>query len=170
VRAGSWGILARGRGLEVLGNRVTGSRNITSTRAEGIILAAFDGDMYSENVVISRNLIADISGEYEAIGISVYGATSPLISDNSIMDIRFNLDYGEPGYINVVYLYLAPASGAIVRNNTMMARYGERGDFAPFLWDGGFNYAAECTGNTAIGFKQISYSMCAQAANNEIME
>lgn len=159
---GAWGILVRGHGSLVSENHVIGLRSISS-RSEGIILALFDEAIPSDDVIFSHNVIADIYGVYEALGISVYGGVRPVLTDNSILDIR------QGGGI-ALYLSLAPAVDAVIRNNVMMHRAASDDERPVYAWDGRANYAIECTGNTIIGFEQISYTICSDQRGNVVMQ
>ncbi|KAF1718056.1 hypothetical protein CSC74_03935 [Pseudoxanthomonas yeongjuensis] len=169
------GIMIRGHNAFVSENRVIGLRTISAGTSTGMVLTAFDGnaDVLSEDAVISHNVVADVRGDYQSFGITVTPSIRPVIADNSILDIRPNTEA-------IVYLYFyyieqdhpGPTVGALIRNNVMMSsRPGVDGYEDIYLWDADLRDAeSRCTDNTAIGFAQISYSICSEQDGNVIMQ
>lgn len=169
------GIMIRGHNAFVSENRVIGLRTIGTGTSTGIVLTAFDAnaDVLSEDAVISHNVVADVRGDYQSFGITVTPSIRPVIADNSILDIRPNTEA-------IVYLYFyyieqdhpGPTVGATIRNNVMMSsRPGVDGYEDIYLWDADLRDAgSSCTDNTAIGFAQISYSICGEQDGNLIVQ
>lgn len=151
------GIAAGGHSAQVIGNRITNTYDDPGNPQASIAVYPYDFGVATSGQVIRDNIVVGAVGHSSYVGIAIYGASTPVVMRNQILDL------GPPE--NVVATSIAlnvwgstATTGAVVTGNSLMSR-------SPGVQ--ALNAAAVlCSNNVAIGLQEGAFASCQAGTGN----